>query len=59
MERDLTPEELAEICRVHVSTVRRWINTGRLQAIRLPGGMYRIPTAEVERLRRPLQVVGA
>ena len=59
MERDFTPEELAEICRVHVSAVRRWITTGRLRAIRLPGGMYRISPAEVERLRQPLQVVGA
>ena len=59
MEQDFTPEELAELCRVHVSTVRRWIANGSVTAIRLPGGMYRIPGAEVERLRQPIQIVGA
>ena len=48
---DFTAEELAELCKVHVSTVRRWIAAGRLRAIRLPGGNYRIPEAEVKRVR--------
>ena len=45
-----TAEELAEILRVHVVTVRRWIAAGHLVAIRLPGGGYRIPQAEFDRL---------
>ena len=45
-----TPEEIAEILRVHVVTVRRWIAAGQLGAIRLPGGGYRIPQSELERL---------
>ena len=45
-----TAEELAEILRVHVVTVRRWIPAGQLGAIRLPGGGYRIPQAEFDRL---------
>lgn len=49
--RDWTAEEVAEVCRVHVATVRRWIVNGQVWAIRLPGGNYRIPQAEVERLR--------
>ena len=50
-QRDLKAEELAQLFRVHVSTVRRWINHGQLAAIRLPGGNYRIPQQEVERIR--------
>ena len=45
-----TPEEIAEILRVHVVTVRRWIAAGQLGAIRLPGGGYRIPQSELNRL---------
>ena len=45
-----TPEEIAGIFRVHVITVRRWIAAGQLGAIRLPGGGYRIPQAEFDRL---------
>jgi excisionase family DNA binding protein len=51
-----TVEEVATLFRVHISTVRRWINLGRVQAIRLPGGVYRIPKAAVDRLRQPLTV---
>ena len=45
-----TPEEIAEILMVHVVTVRRWIAAGQLGAIRLPGGGYRIPQSELDRL---------
>ena len=45
-----TPEEIAEILRVHVVTVRRWIAAGQLGGIRLPGGGYRIPQSELDRL---------
>ena len=45
-----TPEEIAEFLRVHVVTVRRWIAAGQLGAIRLPGGGYRIPQSELDRL---------
>lgn len=55
MERDYTAEELAKLCRVHVSTVRRWIARGRVRAIRLPGGTYRVTKAEVDRLREPAE----
>ena len=54
MSDDFTTEELANLCRVHVATVRRWIAHGRLGAIRLPGGLYRIPATEVKRLRQPV-----
>ncbi len=51
VKQDLTAEELAQIFRVHISTVWRWIRLGQVRAIRLPGGNYRIPQDEVERLR--------
>ena len=46
-----TAEEVTDVCRVHVSNVRRWIANGQLQAVKLPGGNYRVPQVEVERLR--------
>ena len=49
-----TPEEIAEIFKVYVVTVRRWIAAGKLDAIRLPGGGYRISAIEVDRLRQPM-----
>ena len=54
MELDYTPDEVANLCRVHVSTVRRWIGHGKVRAIRLPGGSYRIPKTEFDRLREPV-----
>ena len=56
MEQDYTVAELAGLLRVHVTTVRRWIARGDLQAIRLPcGGEYRITFDEVDRLREPMR----
>ena len=49
--------EFAGLCKVHVTTVRRWIAAGRLQVIRLPGGGYRIPGDEVSRIRQPFHVI--
>lgn len=42
----LTPDEFAQLFRVHGSTVGRRIIQGRIQSIRLPGGGYRIPAVE-------------
>ena len=54
MSHDYTADELAGICRVNPSTVRRRIGQGKILAIRLPGGTFRIPEAEVRRLREPV-----
>ena len=57
LKRDYTVVELADFFRVHVTTVRRWIIRGDLQAIRLPGGgVYRITPEEVARIRQPIQI---
>ena len=51
VNHDYTVDELAKVCRVGPNTVRRWIASGKVAAIRLPGGFYRIPADEVRRLR--------
>ncbi len=43
--------EAARSLGVTVNTVKAWIRAGRLRAIRLPSGHFRIPRAEVERIR--------
>ncbi|MDH6100459.1 zinc ribbon domain-containing protein [Anabaenopsis sp. FSS-46] len=37
----VTPKEAAKILGVHVSSLRRWENEGKLKAIRTPGGQRR------------------
>ena len=44
----LSTRQAAEELNVNASTIRRWIQSGRLCAIRSPGGPYRIP-AQVHR----------
>ncbi len=56
MDQDYTVDELARVCRVHIATVRRWIADGKVQAIRLPGGAFRITQAEVSRMREPVNM---
>lgn len=53
-EELLKVEEISARFRVHPETVRRWIRTGRLKAIRLGSERagYRIPASEVERILR-------
>lgn len=49
----LTTEQLADRLQVNVITIRRWIKSGTLHAIKLPGRAgWRIPLAEVERVLR-------
>lgn len=43
----MTPEDVADWLQVHRHTVYRWIDEGRLPALRI-GRVYRIPRAEVE-----------
>ena len=42
-----TPDELAHLLRVHVSTVREWIRTDKLFAYRLSERISRIPLTSV------------
>lgn len=48
-------EDVAELARVSVSTVRHWIKTGRLASLR-PGRRRLVQRAEFERfLRQPVK----
>jgi excisionase family DNA binding protein len=42
MHKRIKVKEIASYCMVSKTTVRRWIESGKLQAIRLPSGHYRI-----------------
>jgi putative resolvase len=46
----LTIAEVASILHVSVSSVHRWIGSGKLKAIKLPSGHYRIRAGDVEAL---------
>lgn len=46
--------EVARLLGVHPGTVWHWCKKGRVKAGRTPGGHYRIPREEVERLIREL-----
>jgi len=44
-EKHLTVKNVAEYCLVSGITVRRWIKDGKLSAMKLPSGHYRITNA--------------
>jgi excisionase family DNA binding protein len=46
----LTVSQAAAELAVHPATIRRWIADGRLHAIRLPGGTYRIRRTDVAQI---------
>ena len=46
----LTPREVAALFRVDPKTLVRWVNAGKLTAIRTPGGTRRFREAEVRAL---------
>ena len=47
-----TVNDVAKKYQVSAQSVYRWIKAKKLQAIRLPGGTYRIEDSEVEGIRR-------
>ncbi len=46
-----TPQEAAEILKVHEKTIYKWIKEGKIRAITI-GGVYRIPEEGMPRLER-------
>lgn len=51
-KRFYTTGEVAKILDVAASTVWLWCKEGKIRAYKTPGGQYRIPFEEVERLKR-------
>jgi len=49
-EKLLRSGEAAEILGVDRHTIVKWIREGRIRAVRLPSGRYRIPESEVRRI---------
>lgn len=48
-KRPLTVEEVAEFLKLHPKTVAKWINEGRIKAVKL-GREWRVPKSEIGRL---------
>lgn len=46
----LTSSQVAQMFRVHRQTVCEWVRSGRLGAIRTPGGHYRYVAAQIRAL---------
>lgn len=46
--------EAAKRLGVHINTLRRWVESGRIHAVRLPSGYRRFEVREIERLRREM-----
>ena len=46
----LTAPEVAAYLRVDVHTVQRWLRLGWMAGVRTPGGDWRIPRSEVEKM---------
>ena len=42
MKKRIKISEVADYCMVSRTTVRRWIESGKLRALTLPSGQYRI-----------------
>ena len=43
-----TPREVSDLFRVHITTVYRWINIGKLPAVRISRNLYRIHAGDVK-----------
>jgi molybdopterin-binding protein len=48
-----TPREFAERVGISYPTVKQWLYHDKLQAVRTPGGHYRISAEQVEKYLRP------
>jgi excisionase family DNA binding protein len=51
--------QVAQEFNVSAHTIGRWIREEKIKAIKLPGGTYRIPTEEMERIRSGTQATQA
>jgi excisionase family DNA binding protein len=49
-------KDVASYCMVSQTTVRRWIESGKLRAIRLPSGHYRINRVDYRRFLESCEI---
>ncbi len=49
-ERLLPPREASKRLGIHYVTLKRWIYSGKIRAVRTPSGRWMIPESEVERI---------
>lgn len=50
----LSPAEAAALAEVHEDTIKRWARTGRIPAIRTPGGWWRFRREDVLAINEPV-----
>lgn len=55
----LTTRDVAAIFAVTPTTVKRWVEAGRLQALKTPGGHYRFEPSDVDAFRESLMTPAA
>ena len=48
-----TLPEAAAMLTVSTRTIKRWYEQGLISLVRLPGGHFRVPASEIERLTNP------
>ncbi|MGH7417805.1 MAG: excisionase family DNA-binding protein [Candidatus Rokuibacteriota bacterium] len=48
----LTTGEVAQVFEVSGTAVKKWIQQGKLRALRTPGGHFRIATQDFQRFRK-------
>lgn len=48
----LTTGEVAQVFEVSATAVKKWIEQGKLRALRTPGGHYRITRQDFQRFRK-------
>jgi|WetSurMetagenome_2_1015567.scaffolds.fasta_scaffold256449_1 excisionase family DNA binding protein len=57
--RHIEVKDIADYCMVSTSTVRRWLNAGKLKSIKLPSNQFRISTEDfkdfLERYNIPIE----
>jgi len=52
LPRYLTAEQVAQRLEVTAEAARNWARTGKIQAIKTPGGQYRFPVEAIEAIEQ-------
>lgn len=53
VRRPLTITQAAQRCSVHIDTMRRWVDAGKISSFRTPGGHRRIPESALPQSSKP------